>query len=146
MITNDVQRRSTDAHLRQFAEALANLEANSPGKQRSKLAQLEIEAVRSQAEDLRAELEEYDRLRSGAVSTFEASSLEGLAALLIKARIVRGWSQRHLADVLGVAEQQVQRYEATAYRSASLARICDIASALDVTITERLSLRSPDAA
>lgn len=146
MITNEVQRRLTEAHLRQFEEALANLEAKSGATKRSKLAQLEIDAVASQAEDLRAELEEYDRLRSGAVSIFEASSLEELATLLIKARIARGWSQHQLADVLGVAEQQVQRYEATGYRSASLARICDIAAALDVTITERLSLRGPDAA
>jgi len=102
--------------------------------------------VRAKADDLRAELEDYDRLRSGAVSTFEASSLEELATLLIKARIARGWSQRQLADLLEIAEQQVQRYEATGYRSASLARMCDIAAALDVTITERLSLRGPDAA
>lgn len=72
MITNEVQRRSTEAHLRQFEEALANLEAKHRGKKRTKLAQLEIDAVRSQAADLRAELEEYDRLRSGEVSTFEA--------------------------------------------------------------------------
>ncbi len=142
MITNEAQRRATEAHLRQFEEALANLR----GKKRSKLAQLEIDAVRSQADDLRAELDEYDRLRSGTVSTFEASSLAELATLLIKARIARGWSQRQLADLLGVAEQQVQRYEATGYRSASLARICNVAEALDVTITERLSLRGPDAA
>jgi HTH-type transcriptional regulator/antitoxin HigA len=146
VITNEVQRRSTEAHLSQFEEALANLETEARGKKRSKLAQLEIDAVRSQAEDLRAELEEYDRLRSGAVSTFDASSLEELATLLIKARIARGWSQRQLAEALAVAEQQVQRYEATGYRSASLARICDIAAALNVTITERLSLRGPDAA
>ncbi len=146
MITNEVQRRSTEAHLRKFEEALANLEAKAGHAKRSKLAQLEIDAVRSQADDLRAELEEYDQLRSGAVSTFEASSLEELATLLIKARIARGWSQRQLGDVLGVAEQQVQRYEATDYRSASLARICDIAAALDVMITERLTLRGPDAA
>ncbi len=146
MITNEVQRRATEVHLRQFDEALANLEAKTRGKKRTKLAQLEIDAVRSQADDLRAELDEYDRLRSGEVSTFEASSLEDLAVLLIKARIARGWSQRRLADVLSIAEQQVQRYESTGYRSASLARICDIAAALDVTITERLSLRGPDAA
>lgn len=146
MITNEVQRRSTQAHLRQFEEALVNLEAKAgPGK-RSKLAQLEIDAVRAQAADLHAELDEYDQLRSGAVSTFEATSLGELATLLVKARIARGWSQRQLADVLGVAEQQVQRYEATGYRSASLARICDVAAALDVSITERLSLRGPDAA
>jgi HTH-type transcriptional regulator / antitoxin HigA len=146
VITNEVQRRSTEAHLRQFEEALANLEAKHPGKKRSKLTQLEIDAVRSQAADLRAELDEYDQLRSGEVSTLEAGSLEELATLLIKARIARGWTQRRLADELGVAEQQVQRYEATGYRSASLARMCDVADALDVTITERASLRGPDAA
>ena len=44
------------------------------------------------------------------------------------------------------AEQQVQRYEAAGYRSASLARLCDVAAALNVTITERASLRGPGAA
>ena len=146
MITNEVQRRSTEAHLRQFEEALTNLEAKHHGKKRSKLAQLEIDAVRSQAADRRAELDEYDRLRAGEISTLEAGSLEELATLLIKARVARGWTQRQLADELGVAEQQVQRYESTGYRSASFARICDVASALDLTITERASLRGPDAA
>lgn len=146
MITNEVQRRSTEAHLRQFEEALANLEASHRGKKRSKLAQLEIDAVRSQAADLRAELDEYDQLRSGEISTLEADSLEELATLLIKARVARGWSQRQLAEALGVAEQQIQRYESTGYRSASLARICDVAAALNVAITERASLRGPDAA
>ena len=74
MITNEVQHRATKAHLRQFDDALANLEAKAAAPKRSKLAQLEIDAVRAQAEDLRAEIDEYDRLRSGTVSTFEAAS------------------------------------------------------------------------
>jgi hypothetical protein len=32
---------------------------------------------------------------------------------LINARIMRNWTQKKLADKLAVAEQQVQRYEAT---------------------------------
>jgi len=144
MITNDVQYRATQAHLRQFEEALANLEKTGAGN-RSKLAVLEIDAVRAQAEELRAEVEEYDRLRSGQVSTFEASLAE-LATLLVKARIARNWTQRRLAEALGIAEQQVQRYESTGYRSASLARICDVAAALGVTITETGRLTNPDAA
>lgn len=146
VVINEVQRRSIEAHLRKFEDALANLEVKAGVGKRSKLAQVEIDAARAQADDLRAEIEEYDRLRSGSVSSFEASSLGDLATLLIKARIARGWSQRELADLLGIAEQQVQRYESTEYRSASLARICDVAAALDVTVTERLSLRGPDAA
>ena len=145
MITNDVQYRSTKAHLRQFEEALANLQA-SAGKKPTKLQKLEIDAVAAQAGDLRTEIAEYEQLSSGKVSTFEASSLARVATLLINARIARGWSQRRLADELGVAEQQVQRYEATEYRSASLARVCDVAATLGVDIAETAQLRGPNAA
>ena len=62
----------------------------------------------------------------------------------MKAGIARGWTQRRLADALGVAEQQVQHYES--FRSASLARICDVAEALDVKISETAELRDPDVA
>jgi HTH-type transcriptional regulator/antitoxin HigA len=146
VITNEVARRATEAHLGRFKQALANLEAQHPETRRSKLARLQIDAVRAQAADLQAELDEYGHLRSGAVSTLEADSLEELATLLIKARIARGWSQRRLAEQLGIAEQQVQRYESTGYRSASLARICDVTTALGVTVSERLSLPGPNAA
>lgn len=146
MITNEVQYRATKAHLRQFEEALHNLVAASPAGRRTKLAQLEIDAVRAQADDLRAELEEYERLRSGTVTTLEASSLDELATLLVKARIARGWSQGRLAARLSVAEQQVQRYEATGYRSASLARILDVAASLGINVTERAELRDLETA
>lgn len=145
MITNDVQYRSTKRHLAQFDEALANL-TPAAGPKPSKLQQLEIDAVAAQADDLRREIQEYEHLLHGVVSTFEASSLAGVATLLIKARIARGWTQRRLAEELGVAEQQVQRYESTEYRSASLARICDIAATLDLDIVETAHLRDPSAA
>ena len=76
----------------------------------------------------------------------QGESLADLAALLVKARIARRWTQRQLADALGIAEQQMQRYEATGYRSASLARIGDVADALNLTITEEAHLQDPDAA
>lgn len=145
MIANEVQFRATKAHLERFEKAARNLEARL-GAKPSKLARVEVEAVRAQAGDLRAELDEYERLRSGAVSTFEGSSLAELATLLVKARIVRGWTQRRLAEALGVAEQQVQRYESTGYRSASLARLCDVAAALDLIVAASAELRGPDAA
>ena len=80
------------------------------------------------------------------MSTFEADSLADLAILLVKARIARWWTQRDLAKALNIAEQQVQRYEATGYRSASLARICDVAAALAITVHERVVLDGPSAA
>jgi HTH-type transcriptional regulator/antitoxin HigA len=102
--------------------------------------------VASQADDLRAEIAEYDHLRSGQVSTLKADNLGDLAGLLVQARIARGWTQRQLADALGVAEQQIQRYEATGYRSASLARICDVAEVLHLDVSHVAHLDGPTAA
>lgn len=140
MITNEVQYRATKAHLETFEAAATNLEQRAGSGERTKLQQLEIDAVQAQADDLRRELREYEQLRDGEVLAFEGANLADVASLLIKARIARGWTQRQLAERLGVAEQQVQRYESTAYRSASLARLCDIAEVLGVSITERAEM------
>lgn len=146
MITNETQLRATRSHLARFDLAAANLAEQLGRDPESRPLRLELDAVRSQADDLRAEIAEYELLRSGAVSTLEAVSLAGIATLLVKARIARGWTQRRLADALGVAEQQVQRYESTGYRSASLARMCDVAEALEITVTEQARLDKPSAA
>lgn len=145
MITNEVQYRATKAHAARFEEALRNLESSTAGSD-EKRRQLEIAAVRAQLGDLEAEIAEYEQLRSGAIRSFEAESLPELAGTLIKARIAKGWSQRRLAEELGLAEQQVQRYESTGYASASLARLGDVVAALGVDVREIVSLPGTDAA
>ncbi len=146
MITNDVQYRNTKTWLAKFEDAAANLAERHPADKRTKMQQLQIDAALAQADDLRIELSDYEQLRSGEQRTFEATSLRGIADLLIKARVARGWTQRRLADELGIAEQQVQRYESTGYSAASLARLADVADALGVSVTETATLNDPAAA
>ena len=45
-------------------------------------------------------------------------------------------TQKELADEIGVQEQQIQRYEANHYSSASFDRLRSIASALKIEITQ----------
>lgn len=144
MITNEVQYRATKAHAARFEEALRNLQADTTSDRKRR--ELEIAAVRAQLGDLQAELDEYEELRSGTIRSFEAASLPELAVALVKARIAKGWSQRRLAEELGIAEQQIQRYESTGYTSASLARLCDVVAALGVAVREVVSLPTTDAA
>jgi DNA-binding XRE family transcriptional regulator len=143
MITNEVQYRATKAHLAKLEEAIANLEKESISDHNRRA--LELGALRSQGADLQAEIDEYELLRSGRQTTFEAASLAALAGALVKARIAKGWTQRQLADALGVAEQQIQRYETTEYTSASLARLCDVADALGTEIRETITLSTDTA-
>ena len=56
------------------------------------------------------------------------------------AQIAVGISQKELAARLGLKEQQIQRYEATDYASASLARVNAVIRALGLTVREEIRL------
>lgn len=142
MIANEVQRRVTEASIRDFEAALARLDqdaTNSPAWVREGMRA----GMESQLADLRAEVAEYEALRAGRVRELELHSLAELPDALIRARIAAGFSQKELASRLGMKEQQVQRYEATRYAGATLARVQAIADALGVEIHERVVLPSP---
>jgi HTH-type transcriptional regulator / antitoxin HigA len=141
VITNEFQLQNTKRLIAEFVAFVEALEGTAGEAERPKLRAIEIAAAESQAESLRSEVAEYERLRSGVVDSITASSLLGISDLLIKARIARGWSQTQLAGALGIAVQQVQRYEANGYTSASLARLADIASALAIDVQETAQLR-----
>ncbi|HEX2699895.1 MAG TPA: hypothetical protein VHM89_06785 [Acidimicrobiales bacterium] len=63
MIADEIEYSSTVSHLRRFEEAARNLEGRVAAE-RSKLAELELAAVRALAADLRVEVERYERLRT----------------------------------------------------------------------------------
>ena len=83
--------------------------------------------------ELAASIAGYEALRVGGGMSLELSSLEELGQALVKGRITKGWTQTELARALGMPKQQVQRYEATEYTSASLARIARVAAALGLS-------------
>ena len=132
MIKNERQYRITKAQAARFAETLKRLGQASGGTAgvHPRIVQAQADAIRSQLADLEREMREYETLRAGGYGLEELSVVDELATVLIKARIGQGLSQKELAERIGVKEQQIQRYEATDYATASLARIKEVASAL----------------
>jgi transcriptional regulator with XRE-family HTH domain len=141
MIKNDRQYKITKAQAEKFRRALAAAHSAAPPHGVAPaIHKAQVAALRSQLEDLRTDLAEYDSLRAGKSRVLELTSLDELPQALIRARIASGMTQRDLAERLGLKEQQIQRYEATNYMSASLARIKDVADALSVKIREEVFL------
>ncbi len=138
MITNDRQFRITNSQLQKLEAAARNFDIKAATKRTGSrvLAEAELAALASQVSELNAELEDYKRLKSGAITKLEAKSLLDLSVLLIRARIAQGLSQQQLGDRLGLKEQQIQRYEAGSYASASLRRLAEVADALDLNVSE----------
>jgi ribosome-binding protein aMBF1 (putative translation factor) len=90
--------------------------------------------------DLENDIRQYEALKTGASKILEMDSLEELPKALIQARIAAGLAQDDLADRLGMKPQQIQRYEATDYQTASFARIREVARALGLRVRESVEL------
>jgi len=144
MIKNERQYRITKAWVDKFARAIEQLTHAPTAADPSDpvMRRIQLDALRSQMNDLKAELEEYDALRSGRRTVMQLESFEELPAALIKARIAAGLTQRQLAERLGLKEQQIQRYEATDYASANIGRIGEVIEALGAQVREEIVLPS----
>lgn len=102
-----------------------------------------LEPVRSFAEQLRENIEEYERVRRGELPV--VTSVEGLGPALVAARVAGGVTQRELAVRLGVHESQVSRDERNDYQGVTLERASKVLAAVGVTFRATLSLATPDA-
>lgn len=138
MIKNERQYRITKSQADKFAEALRGLRLRQGSD--PLLLQLESDAIESQLDELRSELENYERLQAGESDVIVVDSFDELPQSLVKARIALGLSQKDLADRLGMKEQQIQRYESTDYQSASMSRLRDVVQALGVSVREEVFL------
>jgi len=132
MIRNQRQYKITKAQAAKFAQELSTFDerpASHPGVHLRLVIAMK-DALASQLETLQAEIKEYERLQRSKPAKVKLAQFSELPQILIRARISSGLSQRELAERLGLKEQQIQRYEATNYETASLRRVLEAANVL----------------
>ncbi len=110
-------------------------------EQRAKLAETDLskeeikrvlDPLRSFHEQLREEVESYERLKRGEFE--ELHNFEGVGRLLIALRIAQGLSQRDLAERLGVHETQVSRDERNEYHGITVERANKVLESLGAEV------------
>lgn len=145
MITNERQYRITAKEIVRFEDAINVLSVECSADQGDTLGRtIQLEAMRSQLSDLRADVSEYEDLKSGRTKRIQVESFAQLPRALISARIASGLTQADLAARIGAHEQQVQRYEATNYASASMRRVGEVIDALGIAVREEILLPGHD--
>ena len=91
MIKNERQYRITKAQAEKFRATLDELAAMPrPKNVHPQLWEAQKAELKSQLQDLEAELQEYETLKTGGRKILELDSLEGLPKMLIQARIAAG--------------------------------------------------------
>lgn len=142
MISNEKEYKATKAALTGFEGALMNydvLKVIQDGVD-PMIARAQRASYERQAAELRDQLSAYEALREGKVPELEVHSVPQIGKGLVEARIAKGLTQRELANLAGLQEQQIQKYEKEQYGSASLNRISHIASTIGFKFDAKLTL------
>ena len=133
MIKNQKQVSITKKRVAELVAALNELEIREKDKTAVKYL-MGRDSLNSLIRDLKKELDVYEELCKGNLHILNDKSLKDIPEILISARLARKLSQKELGELLGLKEQQIQRYEATDYETASWPRIVEIAFALNIKI------------
>ena len=136
MILTELELRTTAKAVAKFRSAAEELSQLPNVKAMSEKAlQSHIRAMRRQAEELEAEIAEYELIKSGKVE-IKVTSVYDLGKNLVNARIKSGMDRPTLAKRLNVSESQILRNEARQYKVTTIAEIEKTAKILNVKVPE----------
>ncbi len=133
MIKNKKQLAFSKSQLIDLEKKMMDMENASSDKHPIHL-KLELDGLRHLIKELRLEIEEYENIVSQHLILFKERTIADLSKVLIYARIAEGISQAELARRVEIPQQQINRYEASDYESASLSRIIEIQEALGIEL------------
>jgi HTH-type transcriptional regulator / antitoxin HigA len=146
IIQNQRQYKITKGWLVRFEESLTAVDARDPSDLPANIdpgmPKLMHDAIASEIEELRHQLDHYEKLRDGHITSREITSLHDLPEVLIEARIAAKLTQRQFAKRIGVAEQQIQRWEACNYHGVNFDRLQEITDALGVQMSGSVTYSS----
>lgn len=144
MITNERQYKITRSEAEKFRKALQDFRPLNLIKDGidPMIAEAQKRAMESQLTTLLETLDRYESLQAGEVETLESDTISSIGRQLIEARIARAFTQKELADRLGMKPQQIQRYETEEYMSANLPRLVEVADALGIETYVRFNLHT----
>ena len=73
--------------------------------------------------DIKEEIKQYESLKSKGIPLRRKVTVAQLPNILIEHKIAKGLTQKQYSEILGIKEQQLQRYEAENYSSVSFGRL-----------------------
>jgi len=139
MISNQRQYNVTKGQITRLENAL-NASKAAKARMAPRVYTAMVAGIQSQIDELKGQLREYEELEKA--TALDLRSAEELPDVLIRARVARGYTQKDLAERLKLKPQQIQKYEATRYRSASLNRVLEVMKALGLDLQAKIPLKS----
>ncbi|MGK7876508.1 MAG: helix-turn-helix domain-containing protein [Xenococcaceae cyanobacterium] len=138
MIKDEKQYEYTKYWVKRFEQSIAACEQDEERKKNDPQAwQLTRNTLQYHLDALKEEIAEYETLTTHDERTpivLKLDDINYLPQILIKARIAAKLSQKELAALAGLTEEQIREYEDKDYQTASFLNFLFVLDALDIKI------------
>lgn len=142
MIKNEKQYKISK---RKFRELNAQIDKTVSEKEQNPLRnQLILASLNTSKKEIEKELSQYEGLKGKKEDVLKERLIAELPSVITEYKIVSGLTQKQLSQILGVKEQQLQRYEADGFKSVTfknLLKFLDLIG-LEIKIKETRMTRS----
>ena len=131
MIKNEKQYNSSKKRLAEFELSIA---AKQPKVLPNSKEEGAINSLIRIKNNVKEEIKQYESLKHKGIPLRRKVSLAQLPNILIEHKIAKGLTQKQYSAILGIKEQQLQRYEAENYSSVSFSRLLDYLEKANIKI------------
>ena len=122
MIKNEKQYNTSKKRLTEFELTIAEKQSKVFPNSKEEGALNSLIRIKN---DIKEEIKQYESLKSKGIPLRRKVTVAQLPKILIEHKIAKGLTQKQYSEILGIKEQQLQRYEAENYSSVSFGRLLD---------------------
>ena len=131
MIKNEKQYKITKKRLAEIELAIATKQSKVSSITKEEGAINSLIRIKN---DIKEEIKQYESLKNKGIPLRRKVTVAQLPNILIEHKIAKGLTQKQYSEILGIKEQQLQRYEAENYSSVSFGRLLDYLEKANIKI------------
>ena len=122
MIKNEKQYKISKKRLAEIELTIATKQSKTSSITKEEGAINSLTRIKN---DIKEEIKQYESLKNKGIPLRRKVTVAQLPNILIEHKIAKGLTQKQYSEILGIKEQQLQRYEAENYSSVSFGRLLD---------------------
>lgn len=122
MIKNEKQYKISKKRLAELEHTITSKQVSVSPNSKEEGAQNSLIRIKN---DIKEEIKQYESLKNKGIPLRRKVTVAQLPNILIEHKIAKGLTQKQYSEILGIKEQQLQRYEAENYSSVSFGRLLD---------------------
>lgn len=140
MIKNDYQLMVTKSWIEKFHQAIMGLYQNEQQRQNDPEGwQLLVDSYHAHINNLQSEIAEYDYLKNhnpenSLVLSNVNMNIDDIGEALIKVRIAKKITEKELATLVQLTEDEIKEYEKEEYQNASFETVIEVADVLGIKL------------